>query len=107
MRKIGKNRKLFQGIGIGYVVCLITHVIAALLPVYAIIPFINNLGEHSHHSHGGVMEHIFTDILILTSVIVPVVLLTYIGHRVVRHIKCKYGDVHEVNHCDECQHRTF
>jgi len=108
MKKKSKHKKLFQGIGIGYVICLITHIIAALLPVYAIIPFVNRLGGgHDHHSHSGVMEHIFTDILILTCVIIPVALLTYIGHRVVRYFRCKCGDVHEVNQCDGCPHKMF
>jgi len=97
MKKNHKNRKLFQGMGIGYVICLITHVIAALLPMYAIIPFVNGLGGHDHHSHHGVMEHIFMDILTLTLVIAPVAVLTYMGHRVVRYFKCKCGEANEAN----------
>ena len=107
MKKKGKNKKLFQGMGIGYVTCLFTHIIAALLPIYAIVPFVNNLSGHCHHSPRGVMEHIFIDILTLTLVIIPVAILTYIGHRVVRYFKCKCADVHETNPCDECPHRTF
>ena len=109
MKPKSKNRKFFQGIGIGYVVCLITHLIAALLPMYAILPFINRLEGHGHcHSHShGVMEHILTDILIFSSIIVPVIILTYIGHKVVRRFRYGCADVHEVNPCDECPHKKL
>jgi len=104
----GKNRKLFQGMGIGYVSCLITHIIVALLPLYTIIPFVNRLGGHTchTHSHHGLMEHIFVDILTLTLVIIPVAILTYVGHKIVRYFRCKCADVHEVNICDECPHNN-
>ena len=109
MKKKSKHRKLLQGMGIGYVVCLVTHLIAALLPVYAILPIANRLGGHTHsHSHSsGVLGHLLTDILIFTLIILPVAVLTYVGHKVVRYFRCKCGTVHEKDPCDECPHRKF
>ena len=107
MNARNKNRKLLQGIGIGYVVCLTTHIIAALLPVYAVLPVANRfIRGHVCCSHSrDLMGHILTDIVIFTSIIIPVALLTYIGHRVVRYFKCRCGDNHEENPCEECPNR--
>ena len=108
-----KNRRLLQGMGIGYFMCLITHIIAALLPMYVVLPFAEHLFGCGHsHSHGhqyghshGLLDHILGDILILTMILLPVALLTWLGHRLVRYFQCKCGVVHKVDPCENCLHR--
>jgi len=102
--------------GIGYVICVCTHIIAALIPMYVVFPFAERIFGHGHnhcyhsycesyaHSHG-VMNHILGDILILTMVIIPVALLTWLGHRLVKYFRCKCGIVHENDPCEACPHR--
>ena len=110
-----KNKRFFQGIGLGYVICLITHILAALLPMYVIFPFAENLFGHSHsHQHGpycdhghGLFEHILGDLLILTMIIIPVALLTWGGHKLVHYFRCKCGVVHEEDPCISCPHKKF
>jgi len=114
-----KTRRLFQGMGIGYIICLFTHIIAALIPMYVVFPFAARFFGHGH-SHGhdhccghyaacthsyGLFSHIIGDILVLTMVIIPVALLTWLGHKLVKYFRCKYGAVHENDPCDECPHR--
>ncbi|MCL2404379.1 MAG: hypothetical protein FWC92_02400 [Defluviitaleaceae bacterium] len=112
-----KTRRLFQGMGIGYVICLFTHIIAALLPMYIIFPFAGRFFEHSHshsycegahaaHSHG-LFNHIVGDILVLTMVIIPVALLTLLGHKLVKYFRCKCGTVHDNDPCETCEHRKY
>ena len=104
--------------GIGYIICLVTHIIAALLPMYVVFPFAEHLfGGHSHgcgHGHAheyaydhahGLLNHILGDLLILTMIIIPVAILTWLGHKLVRHFKVKCGDVHDEDHCENCPHR--
>lgn len=89
--KQSKNKRLFQGMGIGYVTCLVTHIIAALVPVYVVFPFTEHLLGHSHghdHSHS-LFNHVLVDLLTLTMIIVPVAALTFAGHRFVGYIRCK------------------
>ena len=109
--RITKNKRLFQGIGIGYVICLITHVLAALLPMYVVFPFAQHLfghgHSHDHHYDSGLLSHVLGDLLILTMIIIPVALLTWFGHKLVHHIRCKCGVVHEEDPCENCQHRKF
>jgi len=101
--------------GIGYVICLFTHIIAALIPMYVVFPFAQRFFDygcaHGHDHYGahahGLLNHIFGDILILTMVIIPVALLTLLGHKLVRYFKCKCGVVHEDDPCDTCQHRKY
>ena len=121
VKKPAKHKKLFQGIGIGYVVCLVTHILAALLPMYIVFPFAEQLFGHGHaHGHGhacsthdyshighGLFNHILGDLLILTMIIVPVAILTFLGHKLVSHLKCRCGTVHEEDPCESCQHRKF
>jgi len=109
-----KSKRLFQGMGIGYVICLFTHIIAALIPMYVVFPFAGHLFNqgHSHghchhysaHSHG-LLNHILGDILILTIVIIPVAALTWLGHRLVRYLRRKGSTVQEQNPCETCHHR--
>ena len=108
--KTFKNKGLFQGIGIGYVICLVTHIIAALLPMYVVLPFAEGVlghGHDHHHAHHGLLSHILGDILIFTMIIIPVALLTYFGHKLVRYYKCKCGDVHIEDPCESCHHKKF
>jgi len=111
-----KNKRLLQGMGLGYVMCLITHIIAALLPMYVVFPFADHLfgggHSHSHHSHGhhygylhGLLDHVLGDILILTMILLPVALLTWLGHRLVKYVHCKCGTVHEKDPCESCLHK--
>ena len=109
-----KNKRLFQGIGIGYVICLITHLLSAILPMYVIFPFLGNLLHHHDHGHGhghdhgaGLVGHLLTDIIMFTSIIIPVAILTYVGHRLVYYFKCRCGHRHEVDPCKECPHNKF
>ena len=118
VRRPVTKKRFLQGVGLGYVICLITHIIAALLPMYVIFPFAESLFGHGHsHGHGhhdhhydqaaGLFSHILGDILILTMIIVPVALLTWIGHRLVSHFRCKCGEVHEEDPCVSCPHKKF
>jgi len=115
-----KTKRLFQGIGIGYIICLFTHIIAALIPMYIVFPFAERFFGHGGHSHGhcchhygayahshGLVDHIMGDILVLTMVIVPVALLTWLGHKLVKHIRCKCGVLHENDPCETCPHRKY
>ena len=109
-----KSKRLFQGIGIGYMICLFTHIIAALIPMYVVFPFAGHLFNHSH-SHGhcyhnaaqshGLLNHILGDILILTMIIIPVAALTWLGHKLVRYLKYKGGVVQEQDPCENCHYR--
>jgi len=114
-KKTSKKR-LFQGMGIGYLVCLITHIIAALIPVYVVFPFAERWfghghshgHSHSHHAHEvveasrGILSHILQDILILTAIIIPVALLTFLGHKLVKRLRCKCDETHtEENPCEK------
>lgn len=120
-KKTSKKR-LFQGMGIGYLVCLITHIIAALIPVYVVFPFAERWfghghshgHSHSHHAHEvyeaashGLFSHILQDILILTAIIIPVALLTFLGHKLVKRLRCKCGEVHPQDPCETCEHRKY
>jgi len=114
-RPVTKKRFL-QGIGMGYVICLVTHILAALLPMYVVFPFAQNMfgqghvhGPNCDHGPGfmGLMDHILGDLMILTMIIVPVALLTLAGHKLVTYFKCKCGEVHEEDPCDGCPHRKF
>ena len=112
-KKAFKNKRLFQGMGIGYVICLITHILAALLPMYVVFPFAEHLFGHSHsyscshHYAQGLFNHILGDLLILTMIIIPVAILTWLGHKLVNYFKCKCGVIHEENPCESCPHRKF
>jgi len=125
-KKQFKNKRLFQGMGIGYIICLVTHILAALLPMYVVFPFAEHLFGHScghSHSHGhgcgyeyyghiydhshGLLNHILGDILILTMIIIPVALLTWLGHKLVRYFKCKGGCTHDEDPCETCPHRKY
>ena len=113
-----KNKRLLQGMGIGYIICLITHIIAALIPIYLVFPFAERFLGHGHlhgccHSYGaysqtqGLMNHILGDIMVLTMIIIPVSLLTWAGHKLVKYIRCRCGTVHENDPCETCQHRKY
>ena len=102
-----KNKRLFQGMGIGYIVCLATHVIAALLPMYVVMPFAGRFFDSGCCHEVGLLDHIVGDILILTMVLVPVALLTWGGHKLVRYFKCKCGVLHEKDPCSGCVHKRF
>ena len=112
--KSSRTKRLFQGMGIGYVICLFTHIIAALIPMYLVLPFAERFLGHacsSHHcdavhSHG-LLNHIVGDIIILTMVLIPVALLTWLGHRLVKYVRCKCGVTHEYDPCETCQHRKY
>ena len=112
-KKKFKNKRLFQGMGIGYLTCLTTHILAALLPMYFVFPFAEQLfGGARGHNCGdiyeqspGLLNHILGDILILTMVLIPVTLLTLLGHKLVKHIKCKCAVTHEEDSCETCPHR--
>ena len=112
-KQVIKNRRLFQGMGIGYAVCLITHIIAALIPMYVVFPFTErffghgHVHEHGHHYSHGLLNHILGDILILTMIIVPVAILTFLGHKLVRHLRCGCGEEHERDPCERCEHRKY
>ena len=124
VKRPAKNKRFFQGIGLGYVICLITHILAALLPMYIVFPFAQSLfGQGQNHTHGpmcrfgsacpdqasGLLNHILGDLLILTMIIVPVAVLTWLGHKLVHHFKCKCGVVHnrEEDPCESCPHKKF
>ena len=112
VNQVTKTKRLFQGMGIGYVICLFTHVIAALIPMYVVFPFAGRFFGHDHcHSYGGhsygLLNHILGDILILTMVLIPVALLTWGGHKLVKYIRCKCGVVHENDPCETCQHKKY
>ena len=105
--------------GIGYVICLFTHIIAALIPMYIVFPFAERFLGHGHshghcchhygvyaHSHG-LLNHIVGDLLVLTMVIIPVAMLTWLGHKLVKYFRCKCGTVHEDDPCETCQHRKY
>ncbi|MCL2528659.1 MAG: hypothetical protein FWE42_09610 [Defluviitaleaceae bacterium] len=111
-----KTKRLFQGMGIGYIICLITHVIAALIPMYIVFPFAERFFGHGHAgghcchypaAPHGLISHIAGDILILTMIIIPVALLTWLGHKLVKHLRCTCGDVHKTDPCDTCPHRKW
>ena len=105
-----KNRRLFTGMGIGYAVCVVTHLIAALLPMYVVIPFAEQIfgsgGDGCCHE-AGILTHIVGDLLILIMILVPVALLTWLGHKLVRYVRCKCGVVHEEDPCAGCLHKKF
>ena len=114
--KSSKNKKLFQGMGIGYAICLLTHIIAALIPMYVVFPFAERFFGHRHpHGHchhymagahsQGLLNHILGDILILTMIIIPVALLTLLGHKLVNYFRCKCSDAQDGNPCHTCEHR--
>ena len=120
VKRPAKNKRFFQGIGLGYVICLITHILAALLPMYVVFPFAENLFGHVYTpncNHGnlfqqgsvnsGLLNHILADLLILTMIIIPVALLTWLGHKLVIHFKCKCGVVHDEDPCVNCPHKKF
>ena len=101
--------------GLGFIICLVTHILAAFLPMYVVFPFAENLfgsghgtcGDHHHdHSHG-LLNHIVKDILIITMIILPVALLTWLGHKLLSRFKLKCGDAHEHEEdpCENCPHR--
>ena len=105
-----KNKKrLFQGMGLGYITCIFTHIIAAVLPMYVIFPFAQGLFGHGdscgHHGHGhGVFSHILGDIMVLTMVIIPVALLTWGVHKLL----CRFKGAPvspSPSPCDDCQHK--
>ena len=98
------KKKFLQGIGVGYIVCLGTHVLAALLPMYIVFPFVDHLFDHENQ---GVLGYIFEDMIILTMIIIPVALLTWVGHRIVALFRCKCGVAHEEDPCERCPHRKF
>ena len=116
-KQISRNRRLFQGMGIGYVICLLTHIIAALIPMYVVFPFAERFFGHGHshghhYAHGhhythGLLNHIMGDILILTMIIVPVAVLTFLGHKLVRRLRCGCGEEHENDPCESCEHRKY
>jgi len=109
-----KNKRLFQGMGIGYITCLVTHILAALLPMYIVFPFAEHIFGHDcsgnlcighDHSHG-LLDHILGDIMILTMILIPVALLTWLGHKLVRYFKGKCcGSAHEDDPCETCPHK--
>ena len=115
--------------GIGYIVCLVTHILAAILPMYIVFPFAEHLFGHSHghshshdHAHGcghayeyayathshGLLDHILGDIIILTMIIIPVALLTWLGHKLVRRLKgkcCGDSGANAQDPCENCPHK--
>ena len=112
-KKRFRNKRLFQGMGIGYITCLFTHILAALLPMYVVFPFTEQLFGRGHSSgcgdyhapSNGLLSHILEDILILTMVLIPVALLTWLGHKIVRQFKIRCGGAHEENPCENCLHQ--
>lgn len=114
-----RNKKLFQGMGIGYVACLFSHVIATVLPMYIILPFARNLFQpaaaaevaghasriscHLHQGGAGqgLLAHIATDLLTLTVVIIPITTTTWLVHRFVK-TRIKKAP----SPCDHCCHRS-
>ena len=104
--------------GIGYVICLLTHIIAALIPIYVVFPFAERFFGHGH-SHGcchyyvagarshGLLNHILGDIIVLTMIIIPVALLTLLGHKLVKCFRRKCGTTHESSPCQTCEHRKL
>ena len=112
-KKKFKHKRLFQGMGIGYLTCLSTHILAALLPMYVVFPFAEQLfgSDHGHscgnvHEYSpGLLNHILGDILTLSMILVPVTLITWLGHKLVKYFKCKCGAAHEEDSCETCPHR--
>ena len=114
INQVSKNKRLFQGMGIGYFICLLTHIIAALIPMYVVFPFAERFFGHTHgpqcaaHGHSaGLLSHIMGDVLILTMIIIPVALLTFFGHKLVKYVRCRCGAVHEDDPCETCPHKKY
>ena len=108
-KQTARSKSLFQGMGIGYVICLLTHIIAALIPMYVVFPFAQRFFSHGHEHHysHGLLSHVLGDILILTMIIVPVAALTFLGHKLVRRLRCGCGEEHENDPCESCEHRKY
>ena len=121
-----KHKKLFQGMGIGYLTCLITHVVAAVIPMYIALPFAQRLfgggdttGYQSrlgcHLSTGasetGLFSHILGDLLVLTLVIIPISVGMWFLHQAIKRLFVSKKFVSQkTDHpapcpCDTCEHR--
>lgn len=96
-----KKKHFWSGISAGLLVCMTSHLIAALFPIYVGFPMVNSLfGENV-----GPFAHIVKDLVSLLTILVPVALLTILGHTLIGYVKCKCGTVHENDPCRDCKHR--
>jgi len=90
------SKKLFAGMGIGYVICIFTHFIAAMLPMDRIFPFLQQeqiacihvIQAQQQHS---IWDHLLVDLLTIVLLLPFIILLTWAGHKLTHYIKQRKG----------------